>query len=74
MPSFVLRAPLATCLTRVNSREGGPLADPEVIERLWLDFTDLGDLEANVLDLDGATPDAAADALARLMADGRLAV
>ena len=70
----VLRAPLSTCTARVQSREGIPLADANVIERIWQSFADLGKLERNALEVGDKTPDGAADLLARQLAEGVLAV
>lgn len=69
----VLRAPLSVCTARVRSRDGS-LADPQVIERLWHDFADLGDLEANTVDLGSKTPDEAVDTLELLLADEALTI
>lgn len=69
----VLRAPLSVCVGRVRSRDERP-ADPKVIEQLWHEFSDLGDLEANAVDLDNQTPDEAVDALERLLVDGLLTI
>lgn len=68
----VLRAPLPTWAARVDAREGGPLADPEVITRLWSDFADLGELERHVVDVTDKNPEQAADAVARRLDDGTL--
>jgi adenylate kinase family enzyme len=70
----VLRAPLPVCAARVRDREGIPSVDSSVIERLWRDFADLGDLERNALDLDGEPPKHAADLLEARLADGALTV
>ena len=70
----VLRAPFAVCRARLQGRESVPLAEPETIERLWRSFDDLGELKRHAVDLDGRTPDEAADLLARRLADGLLAV
>ncbi len=70
----VLRAPLPVCMARALDREREPLADPDVIEQLWQSFEDLGKLEQNAVDLDGETPDEAADMVAQSLADGRLAI
>jgi predicted kinase len=71
----VLRAPLSVCTERLRSREGvPPLADSDVLERMWRSFADLGELERNVLDVDGKGPEDAADMLARQLAEGHLAV
>ncbi|MGV1047834.1 MAG: AAA family ATPase [Solirubrobacterales bacterium] len=68
----VLRAPLPTCTARVDAREGGPLADPGVIQRLWTDFADLGELERHVVDVTDQNPEQAAAAIARRLDDGTL--
>lgn len=70
----VLRAPLSVCAARLKDREGIPLAEPEVIERLWASFADLGEIERNVIEVDGMNPDRVADSLASRLADGSLAV
>jgi tRNA uridine 5-carbamoylmethylation protein Kti12 len=70
----VLRAPLSVCTVRAQSREGERPVDPNVIERLWQNFTDLGDLERNVLDLGDSRPEEAADVLERHLAEGLLTV
>jgi hypothetical protein len=70
----VLRAPLATCLARVQEREGQPPIDREALTRLWQSFSGLGELEANVIDVDGRSAEEAADLLEQRLADGRLAV
>jgi predicted kinase len=70
----VLRAPLATCTARARERSHTPLGDPRVVERLWRHFADLGDFEPNALDLDGESPEEAADLLTRRLADGVLTI
>lgn len=68
----VLRAPLSVCTTRARDRGREPLTDPKVIERLWQNFTDLGDFERNALDLDGKSPEEAADMLDQRLRAGLL--
>lgn len=68
----VLRAPLDVCVARVRSREGIDEIDAGAIEQLWRSFADLGELERNVLDVDGKAPSEAADLLERRLADGGL--
>lgn len=70
----VLRAPLSTCVARVQDREGVPLADPDVIEQIWQSFADLGDLERNAIEIGDKSPDEAGELLARQLAEGALAV
>ena len=70
----VLRAPLSTCLERVQSREGAPAIDSGAIEQLWRSFADLGDLERNVVDVDGKDSEETADLLSRKLADGLLTI
>jgi tRNA uridine 5-carbamoylmethylation protein Kti12 len=70
----VLRPPLQACVKRVDEREGGPLADPEAISQLWSQFAGLGELERNVVDVDGLDPEGAADAVERALAEGALAL
>ncbi len=68
----VLRAPLSVCLSRARDRAPGRLSDATVIERLSREFTDLGPLEAHVIDAGAQTADAVADALDQLLHTGRL--
>jgi hypothetical protein len=70
----VLRAPLATCIERARDRDDHPFGDPEVIERLWRAFADLGELERNAIELGEEAPESAADLLERRLAGGLLAV
>jgi len=70
----VLRAPLATCLERIQAREGQPPVDREALSRLWQSFDGLGELEANVLDVDGRSAEETADLLEQRLADGHLTV
>lgn len=70
----ILRAPHSLCSERIAAREAIPLAEPDVIERLWDSFSDLGALERHVIDVDGMSPEGAAEALASRLADGSLAV
>jgi tRNA uridine 5-carbamoylmethylation protein Kti12 len=70
----VLREPLAVCIARAGDREGEGLVDPEVIERLWRNFTDLAELERHAVDLGGKSPEETADLLEQKLGDGLLAV
>lgn len=70
----VLRAPASACAARLQAREGDLYADAEVVERLWASFDDLGELERNVLDVSGGSPEDIADTLGRQLAAGRLAI
>lgn len=55
----VLRPDLTTCLARVTQRRPGDPDDPEAAARLHARFADLGDHEANVIDVSGAPEDVA---------------
>lgn len=70
----VLRAPLAVCTARVQSREGLPPVDSGALAQLWESFADLGELEHHALDVGDREPGEAADLVARSLADGQLAV
>jgi hypothetical protein len=48
--------------------------DSGSIEQLWKSFEDLGELERNVVDVKGMSPEIAADLVARRLADGVLSV
>ncbi|HUB99544.1 MAG TPA: AAA family ATPase [Solirubrobacterales bacterium] len=68
----VLRPSLSTCISRIDDREGGPLAEPAVIEQLWDEFAALGEFERNAIEVDDERPEEAADAISRLLGDGKL--
>ncbi|MEX2108663.1 MAG: AAA family ATPase [Solirubrobacterales bacterium] len=70
----VLRAPLPVCTARFDAREGGPLADPDAIEQIWSEFTDLGECEGNAIEAESKSPDETADAITQLLEDGQLTV
>jgi adenylate kinase family enzyme len=57
----ILRPPFDVCMERIRGRGGVPLDDPEVLDRLWREFDDLGPLEGHVIDPAGASPDELAD-------------
>lgn len=67
-----MRAPLADCVSRAGGRAAQPLSDPEVVERLWHDFEDLGALEQNAIDVGARSPDEAATLVAERLRDGSL--
>jgi tRNA uridine 5-carbamoylmethylation protein Kti12 len=66
----VLRTPLEVCARRVERREEVPLPEPEVIPNLWSQFEDLGEFEANRLDVGDKGPDEVTDVIDRLLATG----
>jgi len=68
----VLRAPLATCVARTASRSQCGLVDPIVIEQLWRDFADLGQLETHAIDNDERSAGATAERLHGKLATGEL--
>jgi hypothetical protein len=70
----VLRAPLSACKARAEARELEPLGAPEAFEQMWRSFSDLGDLERNVLELGDESPAAVADLLEKRMGEGLLEV
>jgi tRNA uridine 5-carbamoylmethylation protein Kti12 len=67
----VLRATLEVCMARAAERDEQPMGDPKVVERLWHDFADLGDLEHHAVDAE-AGPEEAAALIAELLEDGSL--
>ena len=67
-----LRAPLDVCLARAGARDSQPLADPQVVERLWHDFADLGPLSGHAVDVDAEDPRVGADRLDARLRDGTL--
>jgi tRNA uridine 5-carbamoylmethylation protein Kti12 len=68
----VLRAPLPICALRAGSRGSQPLGDPQVVERLWHTFADLGPLEPNAIEIGTDGPEKAADLIDRRLRDGSL--
>ncbi len=70
----VLRAPLSTCLIRVQDREGAPPVEATAIEQLWRSFTELDGLETNVLEVGDRSAEEVADMLERHLAGGLLAI
>jgi hypothetical protein len=52
----------------VEEREDVPIPEPEVIPNLWSQFEDLGEFEANGLDVGGKRPDEVADVIEQLLA------
>jgi predicted kinase len=70
----VLRAPLPVCVERVSQREGGSLFDAEAMDRLWKAFTGLGELEANVVEVEGMGPEEVAATLRDRLERGLLRV
>lgn len=70
----VLRAPLDVCIARVRAREGEPGADSAAIEQLWRSFADIGEFEANAIDLGSEDTDEVAEVLARHLEEGHLLI
>jgi tRNA uridine 5-carbamoylmethylation protein Kti12 len=65
----ILRPALDVCASRT-----GDAVDAEVMERLWRDFADLGDLERHVIEPGEATPAETANMLDQRLRDGQLCV
>lgn len=59
----VLRATKETCFQRASNRDADRLSNTEVLDQLWEEFADLGDLEDHVLTTDHANPDDTAEEL-----------
>ena len=59
----VLRAPLEICINRAADRSD-ELSDPEVVERLWRDFAELGELEHHAIEVGEAEPERVATLVA----------
>jgi tRNA uridine 5-carbamoylmethylation protein Kti12 len=70
----VLRPPLATCVSRAAGRTSGEPADPSVVEQLWRDFADLGELDDHAIDAGALSAQEAAELVAARLRDGQLAV
>jgi hypothetical protein len=69
----VLRVPLATALARAMSRTSPELRDSAVVEKIWHDFSDLGDLERHAVDTGMLTAEETADLITELRAAEALA-
>ena len=67
----ILRPPLRVCLERATNRAAEGLNEPEVVERLWRAFADLGPLERHVIAPD-ASADETAEEVFRRLNDGTL--
>ena len=70
----VLRAPLAACMARVQSREGEPPIDATAVERVWQSFVGLGEYERNALDVEGLEAGEVVALLRQRLAAGLLQV
>ena len=70
----VLRAPLATCASRVANRDASRLGDAAVVERLWRDFADLGALERHAIEVDGKDAEEIAETVTQRLREGLLSV
>jgi hypothetical protein len=70
----VLRPTLDVAIRRSRERPDQPMSDPEVVRKIWKEFTDLGPLERHVIVDDGDPPEAIATVVAERLAAGDLAV
>jgi predicted kinase len=70
----VLRAALPVCTARVQAREGAPPIDTAAIEQVWRSFAELGELERNVVDVEGRDAAEVAELLQRELSEGLLRV
>jgi predicted kinase len=70
----VLRAPLSVCTARVQAREGDPPIDAGAVGQVWQSFAELGELEANVLDVEGLEPQEVSALVTRRLSEGLLRV
>jgi len=70
----VLRAPLAVCVARAATRERSRLSSASVVEQIWHDFAELGELESHAIDAEQTPANEIADEIARRLRDGGLDV
>ena len=70
----VLRAPLDVCAARAANRTEHPFADPDALERMWSQFSDLGAFEPHVIETAGTSPGDVADIVVQRLRDGSLAL
>ena len=64
----VLRAPLPICMGRLERRDGA--VDEEAVTKIWSEFEDLGEFEANALDVSERSPEEAANTVEQVLAAG----
>jgi predicted kinase/ketosteroid isomerase-like protein len=65
----VLRAPLATCVTRCAARGADQPPDPAVTEQLWNQFSELGALQGHAVDAQASPDEVASTVSHRLRHD-----
>ena len=65
----VLRASLETCVERAAGRVASGLASQAVIEQLYREFDDLGELERHVVQADKASPEQVVDRIASALSE-----
>jgi predicted kinase len=70
---IVLRPSLTVCRDRAADRSSHPLDDGDVVEQLWHQFADLGDLEQHVIDSETHPPEETAETIERRLAQAVLA-
>jgi predicted kinase len=68
----VLRAPLEVCAARAANRAEHPFADAGALERMWSQFTDLGEFEPHAIDAAGTRPGEVADIILQRLREGAL--
>ena len=69
--TVILRPSLDLCLSRAKERDNRPLQNAAVVESLWHDFDQLGDLERHVIDNSFQQPEETAGLVAdRLRSSG----
>jgi predicted kinase len=64
----VLRAPLPTCLDRVERRDGA--VDAQAVTKIWTEFEDLDEFEPHALDVSERSPEEAANTIEQVLAVG----
>jgi hypothetical protein len=69
----VLRVPLETAVERSAGRDPDDAPDPRVVERLWNDFSALGELERHVIEVGDRSPEETAAIVAERLDAGDLA-
>jgi predicted kinase len=68
----VLSAPLEVCVARCVERRGAELADPAIVEQLWREFAELGELGRHAIDVAASGIPGTAEAVFELLREGRL--
>jgi predicted kinase len=68
----VLRAPVDVCLQRMSARDPRSARVTEIVEKYAENFSDLGELERHVIEIDEESPEGVAERVAELLDSGAI--